>query len=297
MREHEPPPLPFVVPAWQGKNIPVHGFFTRRGGVSPPPYASLNVGHASGDETSNIRENLRRIARLLEIPPEKILWAEQVHGDRVLEVSGGLTGPAAAGRSGRIRPPFQADGLMTGEPGLYLGVLTADCLPLLFFDPRLGVVAAVHAGWRGTLRRIAARAVDRLARTFGCRPTDLEVACGASIGPCCYEVGHEVAERFLEAERGYTGHVRRTAAGRWHLDLYGINRHQMIEAGIRGTRIFHLPLCTRCRPDLFFSVRAQGKVTGRQIALIGIRPPFREAKETRSAPGIPFPSAGRENET
>ena len=254
------------VQAWETQSTVVHGLFTRTGGVSPPPYASLNVGAKGDDTLAHVRENLKRAAKALSIPAERILCAAQVHGDRIHRVSGGepsIFGPDA---------PLQGDGLVTAEKGLYLGILTADCVPLLLFDPGRSVVGAVHAGWRGTSKGIAGKAVRKMCDEFGCDSSDILVALGPAIGPCCYVVGDEVARAFSEKDPETGRFLQPEGSGRWKLDLEGVNRHQLIKAGIRDRNTTPSSFCTSCRKDLFFSVRAEGEPTGRQVALIGLRP-------------------------
>ena len=256
----------YSVPAWGTQPAVVHGLFTRTGGVSPPPYASLNVGPKGGDTLAHVRKNLKRAAMALSIPAERIFCAAQVHGDRIHRVSGGepsIFGPDA---------PLQGDGLVTVEKGLYLGILTADCVPLLLLDPRRSVVGAVHAGWRGTAKGIAGKVVRTMCDEFGCESSDILVALGPAIGSCCYVVGDEVARAFVEKDRETRPFLQPEGSGRWKLNLEGFNRHQLINAGIRDRNITPSSLCTSCRKDLFFSVRADGEPTGRQVALIGLRP-------------------------
>ena len=256
----------YSVPAWGLQSTVAHGLFTRTGGVSPPPYASLNVGPKGGDTLAHVRENLERAAMALSIPADRILCAAQVHGDRIHQVSGGepsIFGPDA---------PLQGDGLVTVDRGLYLGILTADCVPLLLFDPRRSAVGAVHAGWRGTKKGIAGKAVRKMYDEFGCKASDILVAIGPAIGPCCYVVGDEVARAFVGKNPETGPFLQPEGPGQWKLNLECVNRHQLINAGIRNSNITPSSLCTSCRKGLFFSVRAEGEPTGRQISLIGLRP-------------------------
>jgi YfiH family protein len=256
----------YSIRAWETRSTVVHGWFTRAGGVSSPPYASLNLGPKGGDALAHVRDNLKRIAMVLSIPAERILCAAQIHGDRIHQVSGGE--PSIFGSDA----PLQGDGLVTGTKGLYLGILTADCVPLLLLDPSRSVVGAVHAGWRGTEKGIAGKAVGRMCAEFGCKPSDILAALGPAIGPCCYVVGDEVVRAFLERDPETGAFLQPEGSGRWKLNLEGINRHQLTNAGIQDRNITSSSLCTSCRKDLFFSVRADGEPTGRQIALIGLQP-------------------------
>jgi len=153
-------------------------------------------------------------------------------------------------------------------------VKTADCVPLLIGDPVTGAFAAVHAGWRGTLAGIGVVAVKRLKHEYGAQAEDLRVAIGASAGPCCYEVGKEVidafTEKFVDAERLFTP----TKEGHARIDLLKSNKDQLVSAGVQAERIHTAPICTMCRPDLFFSYRREKSVNGkvgRLMAVVGRR--------------------------
>jgi len=245
-----------------------HAFFTRHGGVSPAPYASLNVAPLSADAPAYLRENLRRIASVLPADPAAVVAARQVHGNRVIRVS--ETNIACSIFS--AVEPFQGDALITDREGVWLAILTADCLPVLFFDPCKRVIAAAHAGWRGTLQHITADTLAEMTRLYGCRPKDVLAALGPAIGPCCYEVGDDVARLFSAPVRAGEPFARRNPAGRWTLDLAGLNRLQLLDSGVGEERILQVPVCTRCRGDLFFSVRGQREPTGRQLSVIGLPP-------------------------
>ncbi len=171
--------------------------------------------------------------------------AKQEHGDHVIVV---------AGEQGGMR----GDALITGQAGRAVGVFTADCLPILLADPTRGAVAAIHAGWRGSLRRIAQKAVAAMTTTFGSLPSQVLAALGPAIGRCCYEVGPEVLEP-LRREFPYWRDLvdaPHADAKKQRVDLRAWNRRQLEEAGVR--QIDDLPLCTACRPDLFYSYRRDG---------------------------------------
>lgn len=164
-----------------------------------------------------------------------------------------------------IVPPErpEADGMLSDQEGSLLGVRTADCLALLFVDRRRRAVAAVHAGWRGTVQRIAANAVERMRGEFGSVPEEMEVAIGPGIGPCCFEVGGEVAGQF------HPGVVAGCKNPR--VDLDAANRRQLLEAGIPAEKIWSSNLCTHCSPRQFFSHRRDGDSAGRMLAVIGVK--------------------------
>ena len=225
----------------------VRHFITgRSGGVSPPPFHWLNLGLGLGDDPRLVRINRRRLARALGTP---LVIPRQVHGARVVEVAGPDEAPLA-------------DALATATPGLTLLVLVADCLPLLLCDPDRPAVAVVHAGWRGTLRGIAGRAVRFMAERFGSRPERMHALLGPALGPCHLELPPELVGRFPPGAR----------RGRRHLDLWKANREQLLEAGLREERVEALRVCTYCHQDRFYSHRASGGRTGRFAAGISLDP-------------------------
>ena len=260
----------------------VHGFSTLPGGVSRlEGQAILNLGFTAWDTRDHVRENHRRFQRTLGAKDFSLVALKQVHSDIVQVFDAAVPSPSPA------------DACATSRPGLLLGVQTADCVPLLLVDPRRRAVAAVHAGWRGTLQRIVSKAIGKMTMEFGSRSADLLAAIGPSIGGCCYEVGTEVAvefqSQFPQAAEWFdeprTGEepnplewLNRAPPGHQpppknvFLDLRAANRAQLLTAGLRSENIFASDLCTACRPDLLFSYRKQGRRSGRAMAVIGIRP-------------------------
>lgn len=186
-------------------------------------------------------------------------FARQVHGADVIEVErGGLAG--------------HADALATSRPGLPLCVSTADCLPIVLYDPRAARLATVHAGWRGTVRSVAGAAARRLIEA-GSAPADLVAAIGPSIGPCCYEVDAPVLEQLEAAFPGaWQTWVTPKGPGKWMLDLWQANRDQLESTGLRPERVDLLGLCTGCRPDLLFSYRRE-RGAGRLVTVAALPAP------------------------
>lgn len=255
----------------------VHAVTTRAGGVSPAPWDRLNMSWARPDPAENVVENRRRVCAALEIPIERLVQAGQVHAVEVRAVGEAHAGRGAADRPS-VLPP--ADALITGTPDLYLLACFADCVPLLFFDPVRRAAGVAHAGWRGTVADIAGATVRALGASYASRPSDLRVAIGPSIGPCCYEIGDEVADaarRLPEpSELLHPG-----ISGRLHFDLWQANRRLLLAAGVRPEHIDVRGLCTRHHADRFFSHRATGGETGRFAAIIGLRPPANARPYTR----------------
>lgn len=188
-------------------------------------------------------------------PPEETVTLKQVHSGTVI-VSSHRTGCLGEG-----------DALVTERPGARLAIRTADCIPLLLVDPVRTVVAAVHAGWKGTAAAIAGATVERMAEQYGCDPERIHAAIGPGIGPCCYEVGPDVISRlapFLPA----MGSMAEPAK----VDLVEANLRQLQSAGVPRSRIYTASLCTQCRADEFFSYRRDRDTAGRMVSAIGIRP-------------------------
>ncbi len=188
-----------------------------------------------------------------------VVSMRQVHGNH-LEV---LT-EAPAGRP-------TCDGVLTSRASLALMVQTADCVPILLYDSEREVVAAVHAGWRGTLAGIVDAAVGSFRAHFSSRPSSIHAALGPSIHLCCYEVGDEVVQRFVEKSTEYKDLFSKGARGRKHLDLTEANRRQLVAAGVPGNQIFVAGLCTACNLEALFSYRREGKGAGRLYGMIGIK--------------------------
>jgi YfiH family protein len=260
----------------------IHGFSTRPGGVSPlDGQRVLNLGFTEWDTKENAQQNRLRLQSALGIKKLALVPLLQFHSD-VLHVFDAAP-----------KMPCRGDASATNRPGLLLGVQTADCVPILLVDPKQRTVAAVHAGWRGTLQRIVTKAIGRMHMEFGSRPEDLLAAIGPAIGGCCYEVGTDVASRFLSQFPNAAEWFDEFRTGdepnplQWlnmmppghqpppknvFLDLRKANRSQLLEAGLHDKNIFVSDLCTACRRDLLFSYRKEGAQTGRLMAVIGIRP-------------------------
>ncbi len=235
-----------------------HGFTTRRGGRSRAPFASLNLGAAVGDEAAQVDWNWEVLQRETGLAFCRV---RQVHGDRVLVAAE----PGPAGED--------ADAILSVQSGLAACVAVADCVPVLLADPRSGAVAAVHAGWRGTLAHAAARAVEALAREVHAAPGDLLAAVGPAIGPCCYDVSAEVAQAFRDDLGARVAEPRATGS---RVDLWLANELVLRRAGVARERIEVLGRCTSCEKETFFSHRRDRGRTGRQVGFIA-----------PAAPGLP----------
>ncbi len=212
-----------------------------------------DIAYARDTNYEHIGKNRKPFLRAAGFAPSALTMGRQVHGNGVSVVT-------RADR-GRGQPPeFDAipdsDGLTTTCAELALGIIVADCVPILLYDPGRHALAVVHAGWRGTVKHIARRAVELMEREFGSTPAALLAGIGPSIGPCCYEVGHEVIEAWSEASVPHWEVARIQRSPRAHFDLWEANRQILIQAGILKDRIEIAGLCTRCVSERFFSHRA-----------------------------------------
>lgn len=240
-------------------NAPVRAAFsTRLGGVSTGETATLNLSFRRRDTGENVQENYRRFGAAAGFTVESLAISRQVHGNDVLEVL-----PQDVGRGifdEDISP--ETDGLMTDKPGVTLVKHSADCVSVYIVDPMRPAIALLHAGWRGTATRIAQQGLRRMAEVYGTRPWDCLCAIGPSIGPCCFEVGLDVAEVFDREFPGW-GLVRDN-----HVDLWECNRRQLEEIGVPSRNIYVSELCTACDTETFFSHRAEKGKTGSMAAFL-----------------------------
>jgi len=259
----------------------VHGFSTREGGASELAGREiLNLSFTEWDKWESVAENRRRFQSAVGAEGLALVAMKQIHSD-VIQLFREVPSN-----------PCQGDASVTNRPGILLAVQTADCVPILLVDPKKRAVAAVHAGWRGTLGRIAQKTVGRMQLEFASRPQDLLAAFGPSIGSCCYEVGAEFVTKFTAQFSDASGYFDEPRSGeepnplQWlnmappghqpppqnvHLDLRKANRSQLLAAGLRARNIFLSDLCTGCRLDLFFSYRKEGSQSGRLLSVVGIR--------------------------
>jgi len=235
-----------------------HGVFARHGGVSPAPYASLNLSVSTGDSHENVRENRLRAFQALDRAPDSVADLWQVHS------AGVIVAHAPNGSRGYLG---QADSLIADRPEVTLFLRYADCVPILLFDPRRPAVGLVHAGWRGTLLKAPAAAVRAMTQHFQSRPSDIQAAIGPSIGPCHYAIGPEVVSQVRQTFP-QRDELLPSVNGGHHLDLWTANALALREVGVE--HIEQGNVCTACREDDFFSHRAAQGRTGRFGALIGL---------------------------
>ena len=236
-----------------------HGFSTRVGGVSQPPYHSLNLGFNRGDDPEQVSENFRRFCSAIGTDHTRRVKNRQIHTAVVRSVTAAdiLNDPDAV--------PAEADGLVTDVPGLCLTVFTADCVPILLCDPGRRCVAAIHSGWRSTALCIAQRGVEAMVDRYGCRPQDILAAVGPSIGPCCFETDRDVPDAMPAWAEP---HIRPLGNERFRVDLKAIVRRTLERSGLLPEHIDLSDHCTACRDDLYWSHRMVGAARGSMAAMI-----------------------------
>lgn len=217
-----------------------------------------------GFNDRKVKESYEVAAECFGVDVSDIFVMNQVHGARITELFERPKGEETFG-------VIETDGVVTALPRLALSVLTADCVPVLMADVKGGVVGAVHAGWRGTVSGISAEAVKAMVDSFGSKIEDIVVVLGPAIGPCCYEVGMEVADEIYGALEFPGDYLSESEGGKFRLDLFRLNRFFLEASGIRGESIFSTDFCTLCNPGLFYSYRRDGAKTGRMLSAIMIR--------------------------
>ena len=242
-----------------------HGFSTRKGGVSPAPWDSLNLRPGCGDAPENLEENFRRFCGAVGADNRQIVLARQVHETTVRPCTA-----ADAGKGLWRDRDYTADALITNESHLPLAVFSADCGVILLYDPVRRAVGGVHAGWRGCAGGIVERAVREMERLYGTQPADLLAALGPCIGPCCFETDGDVPEAMRSALGAAAEPYLERRGPKWHVDLAGLNRQWLLRAGLTPEHIDVCGLCTACRPDLFWSHRKMGEARGVQAAMIAL---------------------------
>ncbi len=281
--------------SWPASPDGLAAFSLRTGGISPPPWDSLNLSVSAGDTRENVAANTRRFAHSLGIGEDRIILCCQVHGNTIAVLD-----------SPGVRQPL-ADAVIVARAGFFPAVKTADCLPVLLLAPQRRIAAAVHAGWRGTAQRITHKVIAVLRDRFQVNPQTLLAVLGPAIGPCCYEVDEPVVSALRNAvpharecivsherpvpppapvtlgQRSGDGTVRHTrltpqpispaspSPSKFSVHLELANRLELLHAGVPSAQILSSGLCTACFSELFFSHRRDQGATGRHLALVGYR--------------------------
>jgi polyphenol oxidase len=247
----------------------IHFVTGRSGGFSHDPFSSLNTGFHTGDNYQHVLLNRHKLAGVLGIDVTQFVYAKQTHSAHVA-----IVGRADKGRGSITSENAIADtdALITRHTGICICVQTADCVPLLIYDPKEQVVAAVHAGWRGTLAKVTTNTIGTMEKEHGCNPSDLLVGIGPSNGPCCYEVGEDVKEAACEALGSPEGIILPGAVkGKYIFDQWYANKQQLLECGVREENIEMSGYCSQTHHTLFFSSRVGRGTTGRTTSGIMLR--------------------------
>jgi uncharacterized protein, YfiH family len=233
-----------------------HFITTRNGSLPDDAYSSMNLCDYTGDNPAHVAYCRQQMASVLSIEPTQFVFPHQVHGTSV-----GLVDSS----------DFQGDydALITDRPGICIGVSTADCVPILLYSPKMRVVAAVHAGWRGTVQRIASKTVSVMSSHYGCLPDEILACIGPSIGPDAFEVGEEVADSFRRA--GFSDVCQPRAHANPHVDLWQANLQDLTSCGVVSEHIQIAGICTYANPDYLFSARKLGIRSGRIASAIMLR--------------------------
>lgn len=246
-----------------------HGFSTRLGGVSQGKFATMNLAFTKGDNPEHVRENYRRMARVLGVDENRMVLSWQTHTTNVRVVTEEDAGKGII----KERDYKDVDGLITNVPGITLVTFFADCVPLYIVDPVHGAIGLSHSGWRGTLCRMGRKTIETMSHEYGTRAEDVIAAIGPSICQDCFEVGAEVAEAFGEAFRqeDLPRLYYRKENGKYQLDLWRANEIIFSEAGVAKENIHTTDLCTHCNPRLLFSHRTMGNERGNMAAFLCLK--------------------------
>lgn len=239
---------------------------TRHGGYSTGAYTSFNCNHYCGDNPDNVERNRMLLAEIMPCKPIDIIIPHQVHGTKICVIDSNFPDISEIERKILLE---EVDAVVTNIPDVCVCVSTADCIPVLCYDVRNKVVAAIHAGWRGTVQRIVEKTLLEMNRVFGTEPHDVVAVIGPGISLLSFEVGDEVYRSFLEA--GFDMDIIARRYSKWHIDLWEANRIQLLSNGVSPNNIEVCGICTYINNDDFFSARRLGINSGRIISGIMLR--------------------------
>lgn len=244
--------------------------FTRKGGISPYPWLSLNLGGTVGDTREHVIENRRRMFSALNIPVESLFDVWQVHSADVI---------CCDHPRPLDQPHKKADAILTNQPGVTLFMRFADCVPILLHDPQKEVVGLVHAGWQGTVKKVVQSAVLEMNQVYGSQPENIQAGIGPSIGPDHYEIGSDVTNLISGTFGQSTRQILRSSYGNTFLDLWRANQVLLEDVGVKSIEISGF--CTACDINRWYSHRAEKGKTGRFGALIRLNPALKEEDTPR----------------
>lgn len=254
-------PMWITVPV--GDDIKAKAYFTtRHGGVSEPPYDSLNLSFQREDSHENVIKNFELLSENTGIPMENMVLTRQVHGSEITIVNKEHRGMGLL----RERTFGESDGLITSDINVALVTFHADCVPVYLYDSSKKVIGLIHSGWRSTLKKISAKAVKIMKEEFDCNSQDIRAVIGPCIRKCCFEVGHEVYQDFLKVFQTCTDAFLNDG-GKWMIDLVNIIINTLTSEGLSYANIHDINKCTVCEKDLFFSHRGGHGISGTGAAL------------------------------
>lgn len=253
--------ISYLQPDWAKDFKVAAGFTTRNGGVSRAPFNSLNLGFNTEDHKSNVEGNRSSLSRAFGIPPHQLLTVRQVHGTDLLIID--ADNPDLTHFLG-----LECDAIVTNQPNIMIGILVADCFPVILCDPVQRVVAAVHVGWRGAAGGILGRTLAAMRENFNVMMHDVRAAVGPGIGGHLYEVDRPVREAFRKGAGFWDQCSKEVGLGKWHLDLREACRLQLLNAGLEARQIDIATECTCCHKELFYSYRRDKGQTGRQLGFV-----------------------------
>lgn len=255
------------IPLLRFTSFPTNNFIhlstITEGGVSIGNYSSFNLGLYSGDDESCVQENRKRLSSALGIEKENLITPYQTHQDKAYTIDDHFL---SLSTQERLEELNGVDALITNRKGVFIGISTADCVPVLLYDPKKHVAAAIHAGWRSTVAHIVSKTIVKMHTDFGCKPKDIVAGIAPSISAEMFEVGDEVGETFKQAGFNLDKiSYRNKDTGKLHIDLSLTNKLQLENAGILPENIEISGICTYSHPDKFFSARRQGIKSGRML--------------------------------
>ncbi|MEI6214800.1 MAG: peptidoglycan editing factor PgeF [Desulfuromonadales bacterium] len=242
-------------------NCSRQGFTTRHEGVSRPPYNSFNLGMNTNDQQSNVEGNRNLLTRAFGINQAALVAPRQVHGSDILVID-------EPNEDFSHFLSVEADAVITNQPDVMIGVCVADCVPILLCDPGKKVIAAVHAGWKGTAAQIVSRTVAGMQSVFGSDPAMIQAAIGPCIQKCCYEVDEPVKKAFAQAGIAWESCADPKSPGKWNLDMAAANRALLLSAGVSANAVQRSEQCVCCHSEQFFSYRRDRDESGRQMGFI-----------------------------
>jgi len=256
-----------TIPAFEQTGMVKHCFTTRLGGVSTGIYDSLNTSIIKEDPLENVRRNLDLVCSAIGIDYTRLVFSDQVHGDKIRVVT-----EADLGKGLTVTSDIEdADGLMTNVPGVPLITFYADCVSLFFLDKKNKAIAVVHSGWKGTVLKIGAKTIKQMGEVYGTKPEDCLAGIGPSIGPECFEVGPEVAAEFRNSFDNWAEFTEPYGKEKFKIDLWKANKLLLMELGVPEENISVSGMCTKCNEDMFFSYRRDNGRTGSLSAIMELK--------------------------